>query len=155
MEKIDKMPDAVKKDLIRFLEEIPVEKYSEPWRSIQVAIAMIMAPGSFKEKVHVYLESSEGAHEEGAFDSHTMSIKIWPHKLQMSRHKREWTSWSGYRTNEHYYYTFPNGKHSTSEFEELISGAGGLFYSNYSEENKDGAQSSGYFANYHIETNVK
>ena len=92
METIDKMPDVVKKDLIRFLEEIPVEKYSDQWRAIQVAITIIMAPGSFKDKVYVYLESREGAHEEGAFDSHTMSIKIWPHKLQMSRHKKEWTS---------------------------------------------------------------
>ncbi len=152
---LDKLPVFVRNKLIDFLNGIPVEKYSDEWRAIRVAIAMIMAPGSFKDKVHVYLESHEGAHEEGAFDSHTMSIKIWPHKLQMSRHKREWTSWSGYRTNEHYYYTFPNGKHSVSEFEELISDTGELFYSNYSEENKDGAQSSGYFANYHIETNVK
>ncbi len=154
MDKLDKLPGIVKKRLFEFLSEIPVEKYSEQWRAIQVAIAMIMAPNSFKDNVHVYLSSREGAHEEGAFDSHTMSIKIWPHKLQMSRHKKEWTSWSGYRTNEHYYYTFPNGKHSVDEFERLISDTGELFYSNYSEVNHEIDQSSGYFANFNIETNV-
>lgn len=155
MDKIDKLPERVKTGLIKFLKEIPVEEYSEQWRAIQVAITMIMAPNSFKEKVHVYLESHEGAREEGAFNSHTMSIKIWPHKLQMSRHLQEWTSWSGYNANEHYYYTFPNGKHSVDEFEELISHTGGLFYSNYSDWDHSGGQSSGIYANFKVETNVK
>ena len=57
--------------------------------------------------------------------------------------------------NEHYKYTFPNGKHPISEFEELLSYTGGLFYSSYSDWNHDGGQSSGIYANFHIETNVK
>lgn len=155
MDKLDKLPEPVKKGLIKFLEEIPVVKYSEQWRAIQVAITMIMAPNSFKDKVHVYLSSHEGGREEGAFDRHTMSIRIWPHKLQMSRDNQEWTSWGGYRVNEHYKYTFPNGKHPISEFEELLSYTGGLFYSSYSDWNHDGGQSSGIYANFHVETNVK
>ena len=105
MDKLDKLPEQVKKGLIKFLEEIPVEKYSEQWRAIQAAITMIVAPNSFKDKVHVFLESHVGAHEEGAFNRHTMSIRIWPHKLQMSRDNQEWTSWSGYEVNEHFKYT--------------------------------------------------
>lgn len=155
MEKLDKLPEKVKKELIKFLSEIPVEEYSEQWRAIQVAKTMIMAPNSFKDKVHVYLRSHEGGREEGAFDSHTMSIRIWPHKLQMSRDNQEWRSWCGYQKNEHYKYTFPGGKHSISEFEELISGTGGLFSANYSEWDHSGGQSSGFYANFSIETNVK
>ena len=155
MDKLDKLPEQVKKGLIKFLEEIPVEKYSEQWRAIQAAITMIVAPNSFKDKVHVFLESHVGAHEEGAFNRHTMSIRIWPHKLQMSRDNQEWTSWSGYEVNEHFKYTFPDGKHPVSEFEELISGTSELFYSNYSEECKEMAQSSGIYANFQIKTNVK
>ena len=155
MDRIDKLPEMVMKRLISFLKDIPVEEYSEQWRSIQVAITMIIAPNTFSDKAHVYLESSSGAHEEGAFDSHTMSIKIWPHKLQMSRHKREWTFWSGYTANEHYYYTFPNGKHSVYEFENLISDTGELFYASYAEENMEIGQSSVIYANFKIETNVK
>ena len=155
MDKLDKLPETVKKSLIKFLNEIPVEQYSEQWRAIQVAIAMIMAPNSFKDKVHVFLRAHEGAHEEGAFDSHTMSIRIWPHKLQMSRDNQQWTSWSGYTTNEHYKYTFPGGKHSVSEFEELISYTGGLFYAEYSSHDRDGAQHSCIYSNFKIETNVK
>ncbi|MBQ6953189.1 MAG: hypothetical protein IJP81_04700 [Bacteroidales bacterium] len=155
MDKLDKLPELVKKGILKFLEEIPVEKYSDQWRAIQAAITMIVAPNSFKDKVHVYLRSHEGGREEGAYNSHTMSIKIWPHKLQMSRDNQEWTSWSGYTTNEHYRYTFPGGKHSVSEFEELLSNTGGLFYSNYSDWNHDGGQSSGIYANFTIETNAK
>ncbi len=152
---MDKLPKAVKMGLIKFLEEIPVEKYSEQWRAIQVAITMITAPNSFKDRVHVFLRSHEGGREEGAFDSHKKSIRIWPHKLQMSRDNQEWTSWSGYRTNEHYKYTFPGGKHSISEFEELISGAGSLFTGNYSNWDSCGADCCGFYGNFSIETNVK
>ena len=155
MDKLDKLPEQVKKGLIKFLEEIPVEKYSEQWRAIQAAITMIVAPNSFKDKVHVYLHSHEGGREEGAFDSHKMSIRIWPHKLQMSRDNQQWTSWSGYTTNEHYKYTFPVGKHSIEEFEELLSYTGGLFYSNYSDWDLSGGQRSGIYANFSIETNIK
>ena len=129
--------------------------YSEQWRAIHVAITMILAPNSFKDNVHVFLRSQEGGREEGAFDRHVMSVRIWPHKLQMSRDKQDWTSWSGYQVNEHYKYTFPDGKHPISEFEELISHTGGLFSSNYSEWDHVGGQSSGFYANFLIETNVK
>lgn len=155
MDKLDKLPETVKTRLIDFLSGIPVEKYSEQWRAVQVAITMITAPNSFKDKVHVFLRSREGGHEEGAYDSHTMSIRIWPHKLQMSRDNQEWTSWGGYRINDHYKYTFPGGKHSVQEFENLMSGYGGLFYSNYSVENKEFGQSSGFYSNFQISTNVK
>ncbi len=155
MDKLDKLPECVKEGLIKFLEEIPVEKYSGQWRAIQAAITMIIAPNSFKDNVHVFLHSREGAREEGAFDNHVMSIRIWPHKLQMSRDYQQWTSWSGYTTNEHYKYTFPGGKHSISEFEELISYTGELFSSNYSEWDHDGGQSSGFYVNSEIKTNIK
>ena len=155
MDKLDKLPEAVKKGLLKFLKEIPVEEYSEQWRGIQVAITMIMAPDSFKDRVHVFLNSHEGASEEGAFDNHSMSIRIWPHKLQVSRDKRQWTSWEGLKTNEHYKYTFPGGKHSVQEFDELISHTGGLFCSNYSSVNREMAQHSCFHANFTIETNVK
>lgn len=153
--KLDKLPDTVKKGLIKFLDSIPVEEYSEQWRAILIAKNMILAPNSFKDKVHVYLQSHEGGREEGAYDIHKMSIRIWPHKLQMSRDNQEWTSWSGYKTNVHYKYTFPGGKHSVDEFEELISSTGGLFHGTYSEWNHEGGQSSSFYANYTIETNAK
>lgn len=155
MDKIDKLPETVKRGLIKFLSEIPVESYSEQWRAIQIAIAMILAPNSFKDKVHVFFSSYEGAHEEGAFDSHTMSIRLWPHKLQMSLDNQEWRSWAGYIRNEHYKYTFPGGKHSVEEFENLLSKTGGLFSASYSSYDSDGAQHSCFSANYKVETNVK
>lgn len=155
MDKLDKLPETVKKGLIKFLDDITVEEYSEQWRAIQIAKTMIMAPNSFKDKVHVYMHSSEGGREEGAFDRHTMSIKIWPHKLQMSRDHQVWTSWSGYSTNEHFKYTFPGGKHSVDEFEELLSGSFGLFSGNYSDYCSDGGQTTGFYGNFSIETNVK
>lgn len=73
----------------------------------------------------------------------------------MSRDNQEWTSWSGYRVNEHFKYTFPDGKHTVSEFEDHISGTGELIYSNYSVENKEMAQSSGIYANFQNKTDVK
>ena len=155
MDKIDKLPEKVKKGLIKFLIEIEVEDGSEQWRAIQVAIAMILAPNSFKDNVHVFLSSHEGAHEEGAFDNHTMSIRIWPHKLQMMRSNRQWRSWEGLITNDLYRYTFPGGKHSVQEFENLLSYTGGLFCGNYSSRESDGAQSWGFYGNYTIETNIK
>lgn len=51
MDKLDKLPELVKKGILKFLEEIPVEKYSDQWRAIQAAITMIVAPNSFKDKV--------------------------------------------------------------------------------------------------------
>ena len=155
MDKLDKLPEHVKKSLIDFLGDIPVEKYSEEWRGIQAAIAMILAPNSFKDKVHVYLQSRERGSEEGAFYRHSMSIRIWPHKLQMRRDEQDWTSWSGYRTNDHFRYTFPDGKHSLFEFDELINGTSDLFCANDSDYNNDGYQHSCFYTNFTIETNVK
>ncbi len=87
---------------------------------------------------------SEGVYQRKPLDNHTMSIRIWPHKPQMSRDNQECGFWCGYQTNEHYKYTFPGGKHSISEFEELIPGTGGLFSAIYSEWDHSGGQSSGF-----------
>lgn len=150
-----KLPETVKNRLIRFLNEIPVEEYSEEWRAVQVAITMILAPDTFKDQVHVFFSSHDCAREEGYYNNHEMSIRIWPHKLQMRRYHEIWSSWNGTELHDLYRYTFPGGKHSVSEFEELISYTGGLFYAEYSSHDRDGAQHSCIYSNFKIETNVK
>ena len=155
MDLIDKLPDTVKKGIVKFLEEIPVEKYSEEWRSVQAAITMIIAPNSFKEKAHVFLTSHDSAREEGYYDIHEMSIRIWPHKVQLSRFHEIWSSWNGTELHELYRYTFPGGKHSVYEFENLLSNTAGLFSEKYCLDDSSMAQHASSSANYKIKTNIK
>lgn len=155
MDKLDKLPEGVKKGLIEFLSDIPVEKYSEQWRAIQVAIAMITTPQSFKQNVHVYLTSHEGGHEEGYFNVQAMSVKIWPHKIQMKRTHREWSSWAGLTQNELHRYIFPSEKYGVWHFNELMSDTSDLFETNYSMDSSDVSGVCYCSANFSIETNAK
>lgn len=152
---LEKLPVSVKKGLIKFLKEIPVEEFSEEWRAVQVAIAMITAPGSFKDRVHVFLSSHDGGSEEGYYDHHRMTVRIWPDKLQMCRTHKIWSSWNGTQLDETFRYTFPGGKHGVYEFEDLLSDTAGLFSGRYCIEDLSMGQRSGSSANFSITTNAK
>ena len=155
MDTLAKLPETVKKGLIDFLSEIPVEKYSEKWRGIQVAIAMITAPGSFKKGVHVYLNSHDSGREEGYYDIQRMSVKIWPHKIQMKRTHEVWSSWNGTEENELRRYIFPDEKYGVHDFKALMDYSGDLFSECYSEDNSDYCGHCSSSAGFSVETNVK
>ena len=154
MDTLDKLPERVRRGLLEFLDGIPVEKYSDQWQAIQVAVSMVTAPRSFKQNVHVFLYSRESAHEEGYFNDHQMSVRIWPHILQMKRSYREWSSWAGLTENDLFRYTFPGGKHDVNEFEELMSDTGGLFGECYSDDYSDPSGRCYCFENFSIDTNA-
>lgn len=151
----DKMPDSVKKELVEFLADIEVEKYSKEWQAIQIAISMIMTPSSFKKGVHVYLDSYDGAREPGCYNISRMSIKIWPHKIQLRRTHSEYVSGSDIDINQTFRYIFPSDKYSESDFKEVMSNTGELFTGNYSQEESDYSGHYSIAANFHVETNVK
>lgn len=99
-----KIPKQVKIRLVDFIMDIPVEKHSEQWNAQQVAIAMITSPASFRKGVHVYLTSEDESREPGYYDIKRMSIKIWPHKIQLRREHKEYLSGSDIDINEIYRY---------------------------------------------------
>lgn len=149
------LPESVKKELIEFLSEIPVEDYSKDWQAIQLAISMIITPSSFKKGVHVYLDSRYEARESGAYDISDMSIKIWPHKIQIRRKHHEYVSGTDTNINETYRYIYPSERYGEYEFQEVMSHTGGLFCDNSSQYDSDYC---GYYSiseSFHIETNIK
>ena len=149
------LSESIKFRIIGFLNEIPVEKYSTDWKAIQVAIAMIMAPNSYKKGVHVYIPTHEGGREEGAFDSDEISIKIWPNKIQMRHTCQEWTSWSGYTKNICHRYIFPSERYDKSHLDQFFSELGPISYSNFVDDNSDACGTCMRFSRFKIETNVK
>ena len=149
------LPESVKKELIEFLSEIPVEDYSKDWQAIQLAISMIITPSSFKKGVHVYLNSRYEARESGAYNISDMSIKIWPHKIQIRRKHHEYVSGTDTNINETYRYIYPSERYGEYEFQEVMSDMGGLFCDNSSQYDSDYC---GYYSiseSFHIETNIK
>ena len=115
------IPEEVKKELVTFLAELPVEKFTKEWNAVQIAISIINSPKSFKKGVHVYLTSISKAHEEGCYDDKEMVIKIYPHKLMMRRTHSEYNSAAGIDTNEVYGYITPSDKYSAHDFYMIMS----------------------------------
>ena len=150
------LPDDIKTRLISFLSEIEVDKFSKEWSAIQVAIAMITAPNSFKKGVHVYISTSDGGIEEGSFDKEEMSLKIWPNKIQMRHSHRVWSSWDGYTTNYCDRYIFPSEKYSSYHLDQLLSGLGSISCDNYvNDQSLECMTLMKTWYNFKIETNVK
>lgn len=58
------IPESFKKELISFLLDLPVEKFTRKWEALQIAISMLNSSKSFKKGIHVYLTYSYSAHEE-------------------------------------------------------------------------------------------
>lgn len=149
------LPESVKMKIITFLSDLPVEKLSKEWQTIQVAISMITTPSSFKKGVHVYLHSYDGAREPGCYNISEMSVKMWPHKIQIRREHREYVSGCNIDVNQIYRYIHPSDKYFVSDFNEVMSNMGNLFNANYSQ---DESEYNGHYtitANFTIETNVK
>ena len=149
------IPENVKKELVSFLMELPVDKFTKEWNAIQLAISILNSPKSFKKGVHVFLTSISKAHEEGYFDDKEMFIKIYPHKLMMRRIHSEYNSASGIDRKEVYRYIVPNDNYTIRDFYEVMSDLSDLFVEcGY----LDGSDVSGicyrneYFT---IETNMK
>lgn len=149
------LPEPIKKELINFLTDLPVEKHSKDWQAIQVAIAMILTPGSFKKGVHVYMDSCDESRDPGCYNISSMSVKIWPHKVQLRRTHKEYVSGTDIDINQTIRYIYPSKKYSHNHFYEVMSDYGQLFSSNYSQCESDPAGSYSILANFHIETNCK
>ena len=149
------IPEEVKNELVTFLTELPVEKFTREWNAIQIAISILNSPTSFKKGIHVFLTSISKAHEEGCYDDKEMFIKIYPHKLMMRRIHSEYNSASGIDTNEVYRYISPSDKYNTQDFCAVMSDLSDLFVEcGY----LDGSDASGVrYRNEHftIETNMK
>lgn len=149
------LPEQVKKELLEFIMNIPVKKLSSQWNAIQIAISMITSPGSFRKGLHVYLISNDESREPGYYNIKRMSIKIWPHKIQLRREHKEYLSGSDIDINEIYRYIYPNEKYNISDFEELMSDTGDFFCEN--SYNDDSGYDGHYIVNqnFYIETNAE
>ena len=148
------VPDEIKKELVTFLAELPIERFTKEWNAIQIAISILNSPQSFKRGGHVYLTSISKAHEEGNYIDKEMFIKIYPHKIMMRRIYSEFNSASDIDRNEVYRYTFPSEKYNAHDFHLVMSDLSDLFDScNYI----DSTDASGIcYRNEHftIETNL-
>lgn len=151
---MEQLPLSIKNSLINFLSDIPVEKFSKDWQAIQIAIAMIMSPESFKKGVHVYMESNDISREPGCYDIRKMFIKIWPHKIHIRRKHSEYNSYSDLDRNVVCRYMFPHEKYHDYNFREVMSDMGELFRGNYSESESDYSGHYSTAANFKIETNI-
>ena len=149
------VPEDVKSTLISFLTELPVKKFSKEWKAIQIAISILNSPQSFKKGVHVYITSSNKAHEEGYYDDKEMYIKIYPHKLMMRRCHSEYNSASGLDKNEVYRYIVPNEKYKVRDFYKIMEDLSGLFVGESYLDNTDYCGVCYSYENFHIEANVK
>ena len=148
------LPEKVKKDLVRFLLELPVEKFTKDWEAVQVAISMLNFPKSFKKGTHVFLTSSNRNHEEGCYDDKEMSIKIYPHKVLMSRRHSEYNSSDGIDRKEVYRYIAPSDKYGVSDFQKVMSDLSGLFTGCSYTDNSDASGVCYSNANFYIDTNI-
>ena len=131
------VPDKVKRDLVTFLTELPVEKFTKEWKAIQIAISILNSPQSFKRGVHVYFTSISKAHEEGYYLNKEMFIKIYPHKLMMRRIYSEYNSASDIDRDEVYRYIVPSKKYKAHDFYMVMSDLSDLFDSCYYTDSTD------------------
>ena len=121
------VPEIIKRTLVSFLAELPVEKFTKEWDAIQIAISILNSPKAFKKGIHVYLTSVSRAHEEGCYDDKEMYIKIYPHKLMMRRIHSEYNSACSIGRKEVYRYIFPSDKYCIHDFNEVMSDLSDLF----------------------------
>jgi hypothetical protein len=149
------IPEEVKKEVVTFLAELPVEKFTKEWNAVQIAISIINSPKSFKKGVHVYLTSISKAHEEGCYDDKEMVIKIYPHKLMMRRTHSEYNSAAGIDTNEVYRYITPSDKYSVLDFYDVMSDLSDLFVECGYLDNSDASGVCYRNEHFTIETNIK
>ena len=150
------LPENIKTKLIRFLSEIEVERFSNDWKAIQVAIAMITTPSSFRKGVHVYLHTNGGGVEESAFDKEEVSLKIWPNKIQMRHSHRVWSSWEGYTTNFCDRYIFPSEKYGPYHLDRLLSRLGSISCDTFiNDQSLECMTLMRSWYNFKIETNMK
>ncbi len=150
-----KFPDYVVKNLTAFLSELPVEKDSEEWIAVQVGIAMINFPSSFKKGLHVFLTSEFFASEEGAFERRVMSIKIYPHKLQIRRSYSYYNSPCNINTNRTYRYIYPEDKYNKWDYDEVMGDLGQLFCNRSNYHYSDCQGNITHRTNFEIKTNLK
>ena len=149
------LPQPVRNKLLEFLSEIPVEKFSDDWKKIQVAIAMITTPSSFKKGVHVYLDSTYRAYDDGCQEYRSMSIKIYPHKITMRRIHSEFDIYTDKSLNQTLRYIYPNEKYGTSQFDEVMEDLYCLFEGNYIEDSSGPDKRCGFGSHFTISTNIK
>lgn len=148
------IPEEVKKELVTFLMELPVERFTKEWNAIQIAISILNSPKSFKKGVHVYFTSISKAHEEGYYIDKEMFIKIYPHKLMMRRIYSEYNSASDIDRNEVYRYIFPSEKYSAHDFDMVMSDLSDLFDSCYYTDSTDASGICYRNEHFTIETNL-
>ena len=84
-----------------------------------------------------------------------MSIKIYPHKVVMSRRHAEYNSFVGIDRNKVYRYITPSDKYGASDFQKVMSDLSGLFTSCYCTDSSDASGVCYSNANFSIITNVK
>lgn len=149
------MSESIKKELIAFLLELPVEKFTREWEALQIAISMLNSPKSFKKGIHVYLTSSYRAHEEGYYDHREMTIKIYPHKVMMRRTHSEYNTYSDINRNEVYRYITPSDKYGDYAFHQVMADLRELFTPRYSIDNSDASGVCYVGGNFTIEANMK
>lgn len=149
------MPEEVKNELVAFLTELPVEKFTREWNALQIAISIINSPKSFKKGVHVYLTSISKAHEEGCYDDKDMFIKIYPHKLMMRRTHSEYNSAFGIDRREVYRYIAPSDNYSIHDFYEVMSDLSDLFVECGYLDSSDASGICYRNDHFTIETNIK
>ena len=148
------IPDEVKKRLVTFLTELPIEKFTKEWNAIQIAISILNSPQSFKKGGHVYLTSISKAHEEGYYIDKEMFIKIYPHKLMMRRIYSEYNSASDIDRNEVYRYIVPSEKYDAHDFYMIMSDLSYLFGSCYYTDSTDASGICYRNEHFTIETNM-
>jgi len=148
------IPEEVKKELVTFLAELPVEKFTKEWNAVQIAISILNSPQSFKKGGHVYLTSICKAHEEGYYIDKEMFIKIYPHKLMMRRIYSEYNSASDIDRNEVYRYIVPSEKYDAHDFYMIMSDLSDLFGSCYYTDSTDASGICYRNEHFTIETNM-
>lgn len=130
-------PENVKNRIVSFLKELPIEEQSEDWKAVQCAISILLFPNSFKKNVHVFLQSSYYAREEGCYISKEISIKIYPDKLSLSRKSIDWASWRDKNPQYNYRYIYPNDKYTFEDFNNVMYDLSDLFCSWYIEDSSN------------------
>ena len=148
------VPDEIKKELVTFLTELPVEKFTKEWNAIQIAISILNSPQSFKKGVHVYLTSISKAHEEGYYIDKEMFIRLYPHKLMMRRIYSEYNSTSDIDRHEVFRYIVPNEKYNIHDFYKVMSDLSDLFESCYYTDSTDASGICYRNEHFTVETNM-
>ena len=147
-------PEKVVKKLIEFLKYLPVKNDTYSSNAVQLAIAMLLNPSVFKKGNHIFLESSYKASEDGYSESRTMSIKIYQHKLVINRTYRDYSSYNGQVTNDHFRYIYPDDKYSLSDFDDVMDDLSELFVEDYFIDNSDFSGHCYCGSHFDVQTNV-